>query len=83
MKPNVAATLDTRGFAYLKAGQWDNAISDYDAALQLDPKLASALYGRGIAKRKNGDAQNSKTDTAAALTMDANVRANFTRFGVE
>ena len=42
----VAPTLDSRGFTYLKMGEWDSAIDDYSSALQLDPRLASSLYGR-------------------------------------
>ncbi len=40
-------TLDNRGFTYLKLGQFDNAIADYDAALNVNPQLASSRYGRG------------------------------------
>jgi tetratricopeptide (TPR) repeat protein len=47
--------LDTRGFVYLKLGQTENAIKDYDAALKLNPKLAGSLYGRGLAKTRKGD----------------------------
>jgi tetratricopeptide (TPR) repeat protein len=52
LKPDVAATLDSRGLTYLKMGQWDSAIDDYSSALRFDPKLASSLYGRGLAKLK-------------------------------
>jgi len=55
LKPDVDATLDSRGLTYLKMGQWDSAIDDYSSALRFDPKLASSLYGRGLAKLKKGD----------------------------
>ena len=56
--------LDSRGLAYLKKGQWDAAIADYNAALRLNPKLASSLYGRGLAKLKNGDTNGGNADMA-------------------
>jgi len=66
LKPDVAATLDSRGLTYLKMGQWDSAIDDYSSALRFDPKLASSLYGRGLAKLKKGDVTGGNADIAAA-----------------
>src|ERR1700687_939911 len=37
LRPNDANTLDSRGFVYLKLGQFDNAIADYDTALRINP----------------------------------------------
>jgi regulator of sirC expression with transglutaminase-like and TPR domain len=33
LQPNDADSLDSRGFAYLKLGQFDSAITDYDSVL--------------------------------------------------
>ena len=71
-----ARVVDTRGFVYLKLGQTDNAIKDYDAALKLDLKLAGSLYGRGIAKTRRGDA------TAARPTSEPPSRSNPTSPGI-
>ena len=54
LQPNDAATLDSRGLIYLKMGQFDSAIQDYNSALRIEPKMASALYGRGLARLKKG-----------------------------
>ena len=35
---------------FLKMTHFDAAVSDYDAALRINPKGAFALYGRGLAK---------------------------------
>jgi tetratricopeptide (TPR) repeat protein len=82
LKPDVAATLDSRGLTYLKMGQWDSALDDYSSALRLDSKLASSLYGRGLAKRKKGDTTGN-ADIAAAKAIEANIVGDFVRYGVQ
>ena len=82
MQPNVAATFDSRGLTYLKLGQWELAIADYNLALRLDPKLASALYGRGFAKAKSGDPAGGDADIAAAKTSTQKIADDFARYGL-
>jgi tetratricopeptide (TPR) repeat protein len=81
-EPNNAAGFDSRGFAYLKSGQWDLAIADFNSALRLDPKPASAQYGRGLAKLKKGDAIGSKSDIAAVQAIRQNIAAEYAGYGV-
>ena len=80
--PNTAATLDSSGFVFLKMTQFDAAVSDYDAALRLNPKLASALYGRGVAKLKNEDPAGTE-DVAAAKAIQADIAEEFARYGMQ
>ena len=80
--PNDAATHDSRGLAYLKMGQPDAAINDFNSALRVDPKLASALYGRGLARLKNGDKAGGDADISAARTIQAGIGDDFLRYGV-
>jgi hypothetical protein len=47
--------LTNRAFAYLMAGQRDQALADVNAALSLDPLEAQALYLRGVLKRMAKD----------------------------
>jgi len=75
-------TDDPRGFTYLKSGQWELAIADFDAALRLDPKLPSALYGRGFAKLKKGQTVGGKSDIATAQAINQNIEAEYARYGV-
>ena len=81
LAPDSAATLDSRGFVFLKMTQFDAAVSDYDAALQMDSKLAFALYGRGLAKLKNEDA-TGESDIAAAKTLQADIAEEYVRYGI-
>jgi tetratricopeptide (TPR) repeat protein len=83
LEPNDIAAFDSRGFTYLKIGEWDSAIQDYSSALQHDPRLASALYGRGLAKRKKGDTAGGRADMAAATAIDPNIAGDFARYGVQ
>jgi tetratricopeptide (TPR) repeat protein len=80
---NSAGTLVSRGFAYLRLGQYDNAIADYNAALKLNAKLASALYGRGLAKQKKGDAASGQVDMAAANLIQSDIADSFAGYGVK
>jgi tetratricopeptide (TPR) repeat protein len=67
---------------YLKLGNLDAAIADYDAALSAKPELDSALYGRGLAKRKNGDGDGAERDIAAAKAINADIADAFAHYSV-
>jgi tetratricopeptide (TPR) repeat protein len=81
LQPN-AATFDSRGVTYLKLGQWELAIADFNSALGSEPRLASSLYGRGFAKLKKGDMPGGNADIAAANKTDQNIAGEFARYGI-
>jgi tetratricopeptide (TPR) repeat protein len=83
LMPNDLHTLDSRGFAYLRLGEFDNAIKDYDAVLKFNPRQAASLYGRGLAKRNKGDGTGGEADIAAAKAIRAGIAEEFARFGVK
>jgi tetratricopeptide (TPR) repeat protein len=74
--------LRIRGLVYLKLKKLDLALTDYDSALQANPKSAFSLYGRGIAKRLNGDEPGAIADIAAAEQITPDIAADFGRYGV-
>jgi lipoprotein NlpI len=82
LMPKNAATLDSRGFVYLKMSQFDAAVSDYDAALRINPKRAFALYGRGLARLKNEDT-SGESDVAAAKALQADIAEEYARYGMQ
>jgi tetratricopeptide (TPR) repeat protein len=82
LMPNNAATLDSRGFVFLKMTHFDAAVSDYDAALRINPKLAFALYGRGLARLKNED-PSGEADIAAAKALQADIAEEYARYGMQ
>jgi tetratricopeptide (TPR) repeat protein len=76
-----AATLDSRS-CRLKLGQFNHAIADYDAALELDPNQATSRYGRGVARLKKGERDAGKVDIAAAKAIQADIAVEFAKFGI-
>src|ERR1044072_5009932 len=63
-------------------GRHAEAITDYDAALQIEPNKVSSLYGRGMAKRRKGDYSSGNIDIAAAKGIKPTVTAEFSRYGL-
>jgi tetratricopeptide (TPR) repeat protein len=82
LRPNNADTLESRGFTYLKLGQFSKAIADYTAALKRNPKSADSLYGRAIAELKEGDTAAGNTDMAAAKAIQADIADTMAAIGV-
>lgn len=83
MDPTMVESYDTRGFVYLKLGQFDKAIADYDTAFKLEPGRPYALYGRGIARQKQGDVAGGDKDIAAAKTIQADIAERLEKYGVK
>lgn len=71
-----------RGVIHLKRGEYDAAISDFDAALKNDPHLGRALYGRSVARRKKGNAKGSDADLAAAIAVYPEIAGEFDQWGL-
>jgi tetratricopeptide (TPR) repeat protein len=82
LQPGIGATLDSRGFTYLKMKKFDLAIADYDAAIAKDAKQAGWLYGRSVARRGKHDAAGAAADLAAATKLEPGVAIRFKRLGV-
>jgi tetratricopeptide (TPR) repeat protein len=76
-----AAYLASRGWVHLRLGKYDNALADFDRALQARPGLAFALYGRGLAKNGGGDTQRGEADLAAARSAQADIDLRVKRAG--
>jgi tetratricopeptide (TPR) repeat protein len=82
LMPGNVATLYSRAFIFLKMTQFDAAVSDYDAALRVEPQVAFALYGRGLARIRNEDA-SGESDVAAAKALQADIAEEYARYGVQ
>jgi tetratricopeptide (TPR) repeat protein len=81
--PNDAWALNARGFTYLKLGEFDRSITDFDAALTVDSKLAVSFYGRGLARRKAGDGQAADKDMEVARTIRPDIADVVAKYGVQ
>ena len=77
-----ASYFDSRGLVELRLGQYDRAIADYDAALQLAPGNAWSLYGRGLARHHKNDPLGQK-DLGAATALDPALPARTQALGID
>jgi tetratricopeptide (TPR) repeat protein len=80
LKPGLAVALDSRGLVDLKLGRNTDAIQDYSASIDKDPRSVSSLFGRGLAIRRNGG--DGASDLKLAKSMDANIGREFAGYGV-
>ena len=53
-----------------KKSQWENAIQEFDKAIQIDPDYADAYRGRGNAYWRLAQFQNAVDDHTMALQID-------------
>lgn len=80
INPYFAGTYDSRGYAYYKLKDYDNAIRDFEKAISINPKHSQALYHKALAnldkKIKNKDTYNIHGDIIkpvnAAIAIDSN-----------
>jgi tetratricopeptide (TPR) repeat protein len=83
LSPRVkVAALNHRGVAYVRNRDYDRAIADYDAALQIAPNHASTYNFRGIAYRLKGDHDRAIADHDAAIRLDSRNAQFFNNRGV-
>lgn len=75
--------LDSRGFVYLKRGDAEKALTDFDAALKLNAKAPASLYGRGIALIRLGRTDEGKAATGAAAILDPEIAAFYDKNGLK
>jgi tetratricopeptide (TPR) repeat protein len=59
-----------RGNAHVNEGQYDQAIADYNQALEIDPGDAAAYYGRGYAYENKGHYEQAIADYTLALEIN-------------
>ena len=66
----LALTHTKRGTAYLKKGQYDAAIGEYNRALEINPRSAVVYYNRSVAYTSKGQYDKAVTDCSSALKLN-------------
>jgi tetratricopeptide (TPR) repeat protein len=74
---------ETRAFIFLKLGDPAIAITEYEAALQMDANRALALYGLGLAKIRMGRKDEGESDRAAARVHNPAIAREFSLYGID
>lgn len=69
-KENLAIAYSNRGNSFLRRGQNDKAIQDYDQAIGLDPRLADAYRNRGAAWFNLSAYDKALPDYEIAIRLD-------------
>jgi tetratricopeptide (TPR) repeat protein len=72
----------TRGFVFLKLGDPQMALNEYNALLDRDPNRPVALYGRGLALMRIGKPKQGEREMAAARAIDPEIADSFARYQV-
>jgi tetratricopeptide (TPR) repeat protein len=86
LSPTIPQIFAYRGFVYLKLGQFDKALADYDAALFSLTKIpdhADWLYGRGATKLRKGDTTGGNADIEKAKTIKADIAEEYAKYGIK
>ena len=60
----------THGYEHLAQEAWDEAIADFDRAIELDGTRALAFVGRGIARHRKGDLAGAVADFDRAIERE-------------
>ena len=68
--PKVELAYTKRGTAYLKKGQYNEAIEEYNKAIKINPNYSLAYYNRSVAYSRIGQHDRALTDCNKVLQLD-------------
>jgi tetratricopeptide (TPR) repeat protein/predicted aspartyl protease len=80
--PLYAQLAGSRGLLFLRMGDYDKSIAEYDVALKINAKNAWSLYGRGIDKLRKQQTSAGDADIAGARAIWPQVAEEFKRHGI-
>ena len=68
--PDDAIAFNVRGYERYLQGEYFGAITDFNKAIQIDPRLADAYLNRGLVNKALGNEQLSERDLLKAIALD-------------
>jgi tetratricopeptide (TPR) repeat protein len=74
-------SYNSRGLVHFRLGHFQEAIADYDRAIEGDPNVASSWLMRGQAKKAAG-VEGAQEDIDKGKAMDPKVAARYAGYGV-
>ena len=77
----MAVAFNNRGYSYIKKGDYNRAIQDFDEALRLNPKYAMALNNRGRSFTATGQYDRGLRDLDEAIRLDPKVSSAYNNRG--
>jgi tetratricopeptide (TPR) repeat protein len=72
-----AGAYNNRGVTYVLIGQYDQAISDYTKAIEINPEFARAYNNRGVAYYFKGEYKKAWVDVSKAQSLGGQVNPEF------
>src|SRR5215813_7633094 len=75
-RADTARSYLERGGSWLKKGELERAISDFDLAIATDGSLSAAWHNRGLARYRRGDRAGALRDYNRALQDRKSTRLN-------
>ena len=80
--PFYAKVANSRGLVFLRMGDYDKSIADYNASLKINAQNAWSLYGRGGDKLRQQKTSDAEVDIARATAVWPQVAEEFKRRGI-
>ncbi|MGB6481894.1 MAG: tetratricopeptide repeat protein [Candidatus Acidiferrales bacterium] len=75
-------SLDSRGWAYYRTGDYDKALQDFNQAIQLKPDYAYAFNNRGLVYSKQGNYDRAIEDFNQAVLLKPDFAIAFDNRGL-
>ena len=68
--PEFKLAIKSRGAAYLRLGNMEDALADFNRVIELDPQNAHGFHLRGLAYEKAGDYEKAIRDLNKAIELN-------------
>ena len=78
----LARDVFNKGFACADRGEYDQAIADFTAAIELHPQYAQAYNNRGLAYLRQGDYDRAIADCTTAIELNPQLVEAYNNLGL-